>query len=247
MSDADIKANIGVSTDVEQATRRTQSGIVSMSKQIEDISKKFSTAGKDIFLGFFAPMAIFQSVLGLIQDSIAKAKQDAKDGIELLAKGETVYATSEEKKMANFFKAKRAVEEEQQLVEKGKQEMTARFLRETDLGQKMLADYELELARATGSQAIVSAGQAAQLKVFQDAALKAFLESPEGKAYQPMFDNKKDFKSPEGFSNVVGVGANPVLEAISAQLEESQKQTALLEQINAKTPDKGEDFTKPSK
>jgi hypothetical protein len=38
-----------------------------------------------------------------------------------------------------------------------------------------------------------------------------------------------------------------VLEAISAQLEESQKQTALLEQINAKTPDKGEDFTKPSK
>ena len=39
------------------------------------------------------------------------------------------------------------------------------------------------------------------------------------------------FKGPEGFSNVVGVGANPVMEAMMSQLEESRKQTALLEVI----------------
>ena len=39
------------------------------------------------------------------------------------------------------------------------------------------------------------------------------------------------FKGPEGFSNVVGVGANPVIEAMTVQLEESRKQTALLEVI----------------
>jgi len=39
------------------------------------------------------------------------------------------------------------------------------------------------------------------------------------------------FKGPEGFSNVVGVGANPVIEAMSAQLEEQRKQTALLERM----------------
>lgn len=39
------------------------------------------------------------------------------------------------------------------------------------------------------------------------------------------------FKGPEGFSNVVGVGANPVMEAMTMQLEESRKQTALLEAI----------------
>jgi hypothetical protein len=39
------------------------------------------------------------------------------------------------------------------------------------------------------------------------------------------------FKGPEGFSNVVGVGANPVIEAMTMQLEESRKQTALLEAI----------------
>jgi hypothetical protein len=37
------------------------------------------------------------------------------------------------------------------------------------------------------------------------------------------------FKGPEGFSNVVGVGANPVIEAMTMQLEETRKQTALLE------------------
>jgi hypothetical protein len=39
------------------------------------------------------------------------------------------------------------------------------------------------------------------------------------------------FKGPEGFSNVVGVGANPVIEAMTMQLEETRKQTALLEVI----------------
>ena len=39
------------------------------------------------------------------------------------------------------------------------------------------------------------------------------------------------FKGPEGFSNVVGVGANPVIEAMTMQLEESRKQTVLLEAI----------------
>jgi hypothetical protein len=39
------------------------------------------------------------------------------------------------------------------------------------------------------------------------------------------------FKGPEGFSNVVGVGSNPVMEAMTMQLEETRKQTALLEVI----------------
>ena len=40
------------------------------------------------------------------------------------------------------------------------------------------------------------------------------------------------FKTPEGFGNIVGVGANPVMEAMTLQLEESRKQTALLENIS---------------
>ena len=54
-----------------------------------------------------------------------------------------------------------------------------------------------------------------------------------------------DFKSPEGFGNVIGVGANPVMEAMNAQLEEAKKQTAALERIAAATPGAlPQDFTK---
>jgi hypothetical protein len=39
------------------------------------------------------------------------------------------------------------------------------------------------------------------------------------------------FKGPEGFGNVIGVGANPVLEAMNSQLEEQRTQSALLRQL----------------
>ena len=51
-------------------------------------------------------------------------------------------------------------------------------------------------------------------------------------AKQKELDSKPtSFKGPEGFSKVVGVGANPVMEAMTAQLEEQRKQTALLERM----------------
>jgi hypothetical protein len=43
---------------------------------------------------------------------------------------------------------------------------------------------------------------------------------------------------------VIGVGPNPVMEAMNAQLEEQQKQTALLEKIANKDGAVPTDFTK---
>jgi hypothetical protein len=63
--------------------------------------------------------------------------------------------------------------------------------------------------------AVAAAAQAAAQKASDDAA-KA---------------KGTTFKGPEGFSNVVGVGANPVIEAMTMQLEETRKQTVLLEAI----------------
>jgi phosphoglycolate phosphatase-like HAD superfamily hydrolase len=60
---------------------------------------------------------------------------------------------------------------------------------------------------------------------------------------------KKDttFKTPEGFSNVVGVGANPVMEAMAEQTEIARQQLAELQKLNAKATDTQTDFTKDSK
>lgn len=231
----DLTVNIKTTSDVPAAMEKSKTAVVSFSKQVEDIQKKFSTAFKDIFLGFTAPMVILQGAISMISGAIAKAKQDAQDGIDLIAKGETVYASNEEKKMAAFFKAKRAREEEMRLTEIGKQEITKAFL-ESDAGKKFLED-EARNRPEGASRRQMNPNVAIHYESVRQAALKAFLESPEGKAYKPIFDEKNEtkkdtaFKGPEGFSNVVGVGANPVMEAMTRQLEEQQKQTALLEQI----------------
>jgi len=83
-------------------------------------------------------------------------------------------------------------------------------------------------------------------KLLERRAQARVAESPEGKAAvaaakqkeaaeltiakQKELDSKPTtFKGPDGFSNVIGVGANPVMEAMTLQLEEQRKQTALLE------------------
>ena len=80
----DLTVNIKTTSDVPQAMEKSKSAVVSFSKQVEDIQKKFSTAFKDIFLGFTAPMVLLQGTISIISNAIAKAKQDAKEGLDLL-------------------------------------------------------------------------------------------------------------------------------------------------------------------
>lgn len=54
----------------------------------------------------------------------------------------------------------------------------------------------------------------------------------------------KSFKGPEGFSNVVGVGANPVIEAMNEQTEIARQQLAALQQIAFGRQSTPVDFTK---
>jgi hypothetical protein len=90
---------------------------------------------------------------------------------------------------------------------------------------------------------------------FQKKALEAFLASPEGKAFKPIFEDKQaenkagTFKGPEGFSNVIGVGPNPVIEAMARQTEIALAQLAELQKISGTSNGVPIDFTKglPSK
>jgi hypothetical protein len=230
MAGQDLSLNINTKSDVPQAMEKAKSATVSFAKQIEDVQKKFSTGFKDIFLGFTAPMVLLQGAIQLISSAIAQAKQDAKEGLDLVAKGETIYATSDEKKMANFFKAKAAREAEQKAVKDGLTEMTRLYL-DSEEGKKVYMQFLKEMGPIKFNE------EDAKKQDFtisnprlQQLALEAFLASPEGQAYKPVFDEAKNaekagsFKGPEGFSSVVGVGANPVMEKMT-------KQNELLEEI----------------
>jgi len=204
-------------------------------------------------------MVILQAAIGFISDAIAKAKADAQAGLDLMAKGNTIYASENEKKMASFIKAKQAREQEIAEVKGGKRAMTEEFLK-TPEGEALLARRkaaEDELYGGRGGRRTRMSGVGAKAyndpndEGLQAAALKAFLASPEGKAYQPIFDSKKDqnFKGPEGFGNVIGVGANPVMEAMAEQTELARQQLVELQKLNANSGNAGvpTDFTKNTK
>jgi hypothetical protein len=238
----DLTVNIKTTSDVPAAMDKAKKATDSFAKQTEDIQKKFSGAFKDIFLGFVAPMILVQKALGFITDAIAEANRLAKEGVDIIAKGETKMATSEEAKMAQFLKAKDASEQEAKAVKAGRREMTEKYLTETPEGKAIL---QAEREKRSDED-FVNPKILADIEKFQNMALDAFLKSEEGKKFQPIFEDNKStpFKGPEGFGNVIGVGANPVMEAMNAQLEEQQKQTALLEKIANPAAGLGPDFTK---
>ncbi len=226
----DLTVNIKTTSDVPQAMEKSKGAVVSFSKQVEDIQKKFSTAFKDIFLGFTAPMVLINGLMSMISSKIEEARRSAKEGFDLIASGETKFATSEQKKFANFLKIKAETEKEARDVKEGKIEMTRQYL-ESDAGKKFLEDEAKERSRASGrTERQLNPNVAVHYESVQKKALEAFLNSEEGKKFAPMFQDKagKDgtFKSPEGFGSVIGVGANPVMEAMT-------KQTEILEGIKA--------------
>lgn len=228
---------------VEQTTTKATSTVGS---QFEKIGKSFGNTISSVFLSFAGPLAIVSGIIGFIGNSIAEARQLAEDGLNRIAEGKSKLNTAEETKMANFFKAKDAREKEEKEIKAGREEMTLRFLRETEEGKKIMAE-AYATSRATLLTGESDMSQAADI---QKIALDAFLKSPEGKRYASMFDAEKatkenSFRAPEGFSNVVGVGANPVLQAMDEALTESKKQTGLLEQIATTTKTGNyDDFTK---
>ena len=224
-----LELNIKTTSDVPQAMDKAKSATGSFGKQVEDIQKKFSTAFKDIFIGFVAPMILVQKALGLITDAIAEANRLAKEGVDIIAKGDSNLATSQEAKMAQFLKAKDASEEEAKAVKAGRREMTEKYLTETQEGRAIL---QAEREKRSDED-FVNPKIMADVPKFQQMALEAFLKSEEGKKFQPIFEDKKsaNLKGPEGFGNVIGVGANPVMEAMNSQLDEARKTNALLEKI----------------
>jgi hypothetical protein len=228
---------------VEQTTTKATGKVES---QFDKIGKSFGNTISSVFLSFLGPLAIISGIIAFVSNSIAEAKQLAADGLNRIAEGKTVLATDEETKMANFFKAKDAREKEEREVAAGKAEMTRRFLTETEEGRRIQAE-----AHARGRTGLAGTMSVAGEEDVQKKALAAFLASPEGKKYAAFFDAEKatkenSFKAPEGFSNVVGVGANPVLQALDDTLTEARKQTSLLEDISANQKRGSyDDFTKP--
>lgn len=246
-----LELNIKTSSDVPQAMDKARSATVSFGQQVDGIQKKFSTAFKDIFLSFLGPMALLGVAINYIgklieenQKKHREANQAAIDGTnELMSAEDRYYA----KKRDNEKKDK----ENREQAAMSREDITKDFLMNTREGRAIM---QLKGAGTQNQPAFLKAlegftggieGQATLLAKSPEIQQAVQLNLMEMAKKSPLpSGEKRDFKGPEGFSNVVGVGANPVIEAMARQTEIALAQLAELQKISGSTPSGQGDFTK---
>jgi len=222
----DLTVNIKTTSDVPQAMDRAKTATVSFGKQVDDIQKKFSLAFKDVFLSFLGPLALLGVAMNyigkLIDDNRKKheeANQAAIDGTNALMSAEDRYYAKKRNNENTEFKN----------VEQ------AKTTREDVTKSFMISDHErafeaMSKQQQTEFMSGTNMNDIAKDPEYQKKIQLLIAEDMKKNPLPPTEAAKQaNFKGPEGFSNVVGVGSNPVIEAMTMQLEETRKQTALLE------------------
>jgi len=246
----DLTVNIKTTSDVPQAMDKAKAATVGFGKQVDDVGKKFSTAFKDIALGYLAPLILLNKAISMISDSIEKSKQEIKELREFAATSDSKFLDPKTKYLANLRVSTDRERMERGMAPKATTEEYAYFLQNDPRSGQVLQN--------AGLGANLKALVAGFFSNSDEGAAKSLASNPEIKsaidriiekaaseaATKGTEPAKKDqnFKGPEGFSNVVGVGANPVMESMRNQLLETQRTNALLEQIA--TAPAGTDFTK---
>jgi hypothetical protein len=248
----DLTVNIKTTSDVPQAMDKAKKATEGMAKQVEDIKKKFGTAFKDIFLSIAGPMALFGLLTRTVSDYFDKIKQKqeeankaAIDGVNERIAAEDVYYA---RKVARIKEDKLKADQAKQ-----QPETTAYEFLMNDPRAKSIFGFDAKSkvpAFGMGGQTVSEqrAEFAAKNPELQERIRKILAEdmAKEGPISESIKQKSSDFKGPEGFSNVIGVGANPVMEAMNAQLEETKKTNLILQNLVDRNPFISTDFTKTS-
>lgn len=246
MADAELSTKISTTSDIPQAMDKAKSATVSFSKQVEDVQKKFSMAFKDVFLSFLGPMALLGIAMNYIGKLIEENRKKHQEANQAAIDGTNELMSAEDKYYANKRNNEKRAKETVEQAKTSREDVTKSFLTTDPRGRKMLFEFAEE-QRKLGTNKI-GPGFASEDKAMQDRVQKLIAEDAKKNPEAGMKPTTaKDFKGPEGFSNVVGVGANPVIEAMAEQTELARQQLAELQKLNAKGNDTQTDFTKDSK
>jgi hypothetical protein len=241
-----VKFSIDGDTNAEQVAGRAKAAVGSLDKQLEGIGNKFKTSFKDIFLSFLGPMALLGTAMAFIGKMIADnqkkqedANQAAIDGTNKLMSAEDQYWAN---KRNNEKKGKETVEE----AKTQREQTTLEFLQNDPRGQNIYAREQLKYQqRGIRSDGLsMPYWRLKENKSIQD-EIQALL-AEDVKNNPSAGANLKDttFQGPQGFSNVIGVGANPVLENLTRQTDIQQAILDFIRTPGAKTGITDVDFTK---
>jgi hypothetical protein len=237
----DLTVNIKTTSDVPQAMDKAKQATTGFGKQVEDIQKKFSTSFKDIFLSFLGPMALLGAAIGFIGKIIADNQKKQEDANQAAIDGTNALMSAEDKYWANKKNNEKKAAQDTEAAKIQRIKTTEEFL-ETDAADEIVSR-EMK-KRGVVIESSFIRGQIALDPKIQNEVQDLIAKESKATGLTPSANVTKDFKGPEGFGNVIGVGPNPVMEAMNAQLEEQRKQTGLLQNLVDRNPFMSADFTK---
>ena len=236
-----IKFSITGDTNAEQVAGRAKAAVSGFDKQLEGIGKKFGSSFKDIFLSFLGPMALLGTAMAFIGKIIADNQKKHEDANQAAIDGTNALMSAEDKYWANKKNNEKKSAEDAEAAKIQRVKTTEEFLA-TDAADEIVSremkkrGVLIESSFIRGQIALDPKVQAeVQALIGQEAAATGATGAGlTGKA----------FKSPEGFSNVIGVGANPVLENLTRQTDIQQQILEFLKNRPSSTGITDVDFTK---
>ena len=224
-----VQFSITGDTNAEQVAGRAKAAVGGLDKQLDGVATKFSNSFKDIFLRFLGPMALVTAAISFISKAIEENEKKRSDANQAAIDDTNALMSAEDKywsnKRNNEKEGKKQVEE----AKTAREDVTKDFL-ETKEGEKIVIREMMARSSSTGETSTSLSDLARDPKV--QAEVQALIAKEAGAAgLTPSGSVGNAFKAPEGFGNVIGVGSNPVLEAMTSQLEEAKRTNDLLATI----------------
>jgi hypothetical protein len=231
----DLTVNIKTTSDVPQAMDKAKTAVTNFDKQLSGIGQAFSNSFKSIFLSFLGPMALVGGAIALIGKLIAENQKKQEEANQSAIDGTNKLMSAEDR----YFARKREKEKQsKEAIEQAKEqrETTTRLFLQNDPRAEQVLEGAEELQRIDSFLSRLSLSGFADDPKIQEKVFKIIAEdmkkNPEAGA--AILDESKSgtFKGPEGFGSVIGVGANPVMEAMTRQTEVLEEIKAVLEEQN---------------
>jgi hypothetical protein len=243
-----VQFSITGDTNAEQVAGRAKAAVSGLDKQLEGVGNKFSNSFKDIFLRFLGPMALVTAAISFISKAIEENEKKRSDANQAAIDGTNALMSAEDKYWANKRNNEKKGKADTEEAKIQRETTTQEFLNKDPRGGAIRADF------ISGKIGDMKYGPAfdknrkfnAYLdKEVQETVQKLIAE--DAKKNPSAGGNLKDtsFTAPSGFSNVIGVGSNPVLENMTRQTDIQQQ---ILDGLKAMSPRSGginqPDFTK---
>jgi hypothetical protein len=240
-----VKFSIDGDTNAEQVAGRAKAAVGGLDKQLEGIGNKFGNSFKDIFLRFLGPMALISAAMSFIGKMIEENAKKREDANQAAIDQTNKLMSAEDNYWANKRNNEKKSKEDAEQAKTQRQTTTLQFLQTDPRGQQIFQDY---MNYKIGSKEPMYNNRkfnATSDPEVQAAVQKLIAEDIKKNPITMAGAKDSAFQGPQGFSNVIGVGANPVLENLTRQTDIQQQ---ILEYIKAQVPNVGRldvpDFTK---